>query len=372
VRRTYLPLPGIILAALLLLPLTALPQEGGGRESLRTGTRLPPLELTDLEGRSHKKEWAGADPAATLFFFFDISDSEGLYGLTYLEGAYSQAGDFGLRVLAVESSGLSREETLLKLERYQAVYSELSFPLVLDTDGALRRTFGVSGLPETFIAERHGVVIDHRKGFDESTEAALSGKIVRLLKLPPDRLDGSREESLWDAGPEEALAERPLLFPGDTVPPLVVTDLEGREHRFLWSSEDAEITLFFFWSDPCRPCIEEMLFLNQLYRRTADIGIPVRILAIESSGLDAARTGALLEKYAIYYPPPSYPVVLDSVFLLSRTFGRGRMPTTYIMDERGKILAHADDFSAERVREWKHLIENRLPRSRGSLRYLAE
>jgi peroxiredoxin len=355
VRRTYLPLPGIILAALLLLPLTALPQEEGRRESLRTGNRLPPLELTDLEGRSHRKEWAGSDPAATLFFFFDISDSEGLYGLTYLEGAYGQAGDFGLRVLAVESSGLSREETLLKLERYQAVYSELSFPLVLDTDGALRRTFGVSGLPETFIAERHGVVIDHRK-----------------VKLPPDRLGGNREKSLWDAGPEEAPAERPLLFPGDTAPPLVVTDLEGREHRFLWSSEDAEITIFFFWSDPCRPCIEEMLFLNQLHRRTADIGLPVRILAIESSGLDAARTGTLLEKYAAYYPSLSYPVVLDSVFPLSRTFGRGRMPTTYIMDEKGKVLAHADDFSAERIREWKHLIGNRLPRSRGSLQYLAE
>jgi len=370
VRRTYLPLPAIILAALLFPPLPALSQENEGRESLRTGSRLPTLEFTDLDGRSHRREWTGGDAAATLFFFFDISNPEGLYGLTYLEGAYSKAGDFGLRVLAIEGSGLPREEILRKLERYQAVYSELSFPLVLDTDGALRRAFGVSGLPEAFIAERHGVIIDHRKGFDESTEAALSGRIVHLLQLPPDRLAGSREKSLWDAAPEEAAAERPLLFPGDTAPPLVVTDLEGREHRFLWSSEDAEVTVFFFWNDPCRPCIEEMLFLNQLHRRTADIGLPVRILAVEADGLDAAQTGALLEKYAAFYPPPSYPVTLDSIFLLSRTFGRGRMPTTYIMDENGKVLVHADDFNANRIKEWKHLIENKLPRSRGSLQYL--
>jgi thiol-disulfide isomerase/thioredoxin len=372
VKRTHLSLHAAILAVLLLLPLPAPSQESGGRESLRTGSRLPPLEFTDLGGRSHRREWAGGDAAATLFFFFDISSPEGLYGLTYLEGAYSKAGDFGLRVLAVESSGLSREETLGKLERYQAVYSELSFPLVLDAGGALRLALGVSGLPETFIAERHGVIIDHRKGFDESTEAALNERIVHLLKLPPDRLGGSREKNLWDEAPEEAAAEGPLLFPGDTAPPLVVTDLEGREHRFLWSSEDAEVTIFFFWNDPCQPCVEEMLFLNQLHRRTAAIGLPVRILAVEADGLDAAQTRTLLDKYAAFYPPPSYPVVLDSVFPLTRTFGRGRMPTTYIMDENGKVLAHADDFSGDRIREWKHLIENKLPRSRGSLQYLPE
>jgi len=220
--------------------------------------------------------------------------------------------------------------------------------------------------------ERHGVIIDHKKGFDESTEAALNRKLAHLLQLPPDTLAASRKRSPLDSAPKEAPVDRPLLFPGDRVPPLVVTDLEGREHRFLWSSESGEITIFFFWNDPCRSCIEEMLFLNQLYRRTADIGLPVRILAIETDGLDAGGAKAVLEKYAAFYPPPSYPVVLDSVFPLSRTFGRGNLPTTYIMDEQGKVLAHADDFGTGRIKEWKQLIENRLPRSRGSLQLLPE
>jgi len=341
-------------------------------ESLRVGSRVPPLRFTDLDEKEHTSDWGEEQSTATLFFFFDVRTAPGLLGLTYLDRTYRKAFDFGLRVLAVEGSGLGREAVLEGLERYQSIYSPLPFPVVADPEGTLRRSFGVGRLPASYLVERHGVIIDHRKGFDETTEAAMSEKLGRFLSLPPGTLAGSPAPGSKAAEPEEGPVDRPLLFAGDKTPPLNVTDMSGSEHRLLWSSEDEAITVIFFWSDPCRSCIEEMLFLDQLSRRTTDIGLPIRILAVAAGDLDVKGAEALLERYTAKYPPPSFPIVLDRDFPLSRVFGRGRMPTTYFVDEKGNIIAHADDFEKGRIEEWKRLIETKLPRARGALRYLPE
>jgi peroxiredoxin len=341
-------------------------------ESLRVGSHVPPLQFTDLEGKEHTNGWGESQSMVTLFFFFDIRTAPGLLGLTYLDRTYRKAFDFGLRVLAVEGSGLGREAVLKGLEKYHSIYSPLPFPVAADPEGTLRRSFGVGELPVSFLVERHGVITDHRKGFDERTEAALSERLRHFLSLPPGTLAESPVPVRETAGPEEEPVDRPLLFAGDKTPPLDVTDMNGKEHRFLWSSEDGEITIIFFWSDPCRSCIEEMLFLDQLSLRTTDIGLHIRILSVAAGDLDVKGTEALLERYAARYPPPSFPIVLDRDFPLSRVFGRGRMPTTYFVDEKGNIIAHADDFEEGRIEEWKRLIEMKLPRARGALQYLSE
>lgn len=374
--RTARPTSPALTTLLVLAVLTAAaaPPSSAAEEaeSLRVGSHVPPLQFTDLEGKEHSRDWGEEQSRATLFFFFNVRTAPGLLGLTYLDRTYRKAFDFGLRVLAVEGSGLGREAVLAGMERYQSIYSPLPFPVVADPEGAMRRSFGVSELPASYLVERHGIIIDHRKGFDERTEAALSEKLGHFLSLPPGTLAESPVPGRDAAEPEEDPVDRPLLFAGDKAPPLNVTDMSGKEHRLLWSSEDEEITIIFFWSDPCRPCIEEMLFLDQLSLRTTDIGLPVRILAVAAGDLDAKGTEALLKRYAARYPAPSFPIVLDRDFPLSRVFGRGRMPTTYFVDEKGNIIAHADDFEEGRIGEWKRLIENKLPRARGALQYLPE
>jgi len=325
--------------------------------------------MKDLSGRSHDFRWPEGTLPATVFFFFEFRSAPGLFGLTALDRLSGQAGDFGLNIVAVESSGLDRSQVSKALEKYTTIYPSPPFPIVADPDRMLRHLFGFSRNPATYIVQKHGVAVFHEEGFDEETVKRLSILIARLLDIP----DGVIGSAAADSSPTAIEAEseavpQVLLYPGDGVPSFTATDTLGRDHPFDWPSESEEVTVVFFWDDPCRSCIEEMIFLDQIYRRAVDMGLSLQVLAVEAGGLDAAGVEAVMKKYRRFYPQPAYPIVLDGHARLTGIFGRGELPTTFFIDGRGIIIEVHRGFDQERAGEWTSLIERTLPRAQGVLR----
>jgi peroxiredoxin len=336
-------------------------------DGIQVGNHVPPLSLNDISGRRHDFRWSEGTLPATVFFFFEFRSAPGLFGLTALDRLSAQAGDFGLNIVAVESSGLDQSQIYESLEKYKTIYPSPPFPIVADPDRMLRHLFGFSRSPAAYIVEKHGVAVFHEEGFDEGTAKRLSTLVARLLDIP----DGVVTEAAVDSDPtavEEETVPQLLLYPGDGVPSFTATDTLGRDHPFDWPSKGEEVTIVFFWDDPCRPCIEEMLFLDQIYRRAVDMGLSLRILAVEAGGLDANQAEAVMEKYRRFYPQPAYPIALDSLNRLIGIFGRGELPTTFIIDGQGIVIEVHRGFDQERAGEWTRLIESSLPRARGVLR----
>lgn len=92
-----------------------------------------------------------------------------------IDAAYRANKDAGFVVLAVDQM---ENPDIVNL--FRAKYN-LSFPLLLDSDGAINRQYLVSALPTSFFVDRKGVIRDMMIGGSMSREF-IEGKIKTLLE----------------------------------------------------------------------------------------------------------------------------------------------------------------------------------------------
>jgi peroxiredoxin len=97
-----------------------------------------------------------------------------------LQSVYDAEKSRGLVVLGVNSTIQDSEENARNFAREMNV----SFPLVLDRDGAVTSRYRVQALPTTFILDRRGVIPSIVIGGPLS-EATLRSKIGALLAEAP-------------------------------------------------------------------------------------------------------------------------------------------------------------------------------------------
>jgi cytochrome c biogenesis protein CcmG, thiol:disulfide interchange protein DsbE len=86
----------------------------------------------------------------------------------------------GLEVLAVNSTSQDREAAAISFAREL----ELTFPILLDRDGAVSRRYLLRALPTTFFVDRSGIIRSVIIGGPMS-EAVLVSQVEALLQEPP-------------------------------------------------------------------------------------------------------------------------------------------------------------------------------------------
>ena len=89
------------------------------------------------------------------------------------EAAFQNYGDAGLAILAVNNAEPPAAVQAFRQEM------NLSFPLVMDTDGAVQRRYGVQMYPSTFLLDRSGTII--ARHFGPLTEAQLTDMLDDAL-----------------------------------------------------------------------------------------------------------------------------------------------------------------------------------------------
>ena len=140
--------------------------------------------------------------------------------------------------------------------------------------------------------------------------AAAAGSAQMSIAMPRTEAIGTGVEAPEAAG---------ILISGSA--PASVGSLRGR------------VLVVEFWASWCGPCIEAMPRLDALRKEMHGAGYGERfeVLAV---GLDQRVEDA---RRFLSVRPVSYPVVVDTIGIASRSYGVWRMPATFLVDVDGTV-----------------------------------
>lgn len=120
-------------------------------------------------------------------------------------------------------------------------------------------------------------------------------------------------------------AESPIL--GASAPDFTLPSLRGGNQRL--SDRLGEVVLLTFWTSPCNPCRQQLARLDDLAAQFASDGLV--IFGINLDG-DERRTAQAIRTLNV-----SYPILLDDLKNVSRSYQVEKMPVTVLIDRQGMV-----------------------------------
>jgi cytochrome c biogenesis protein CcmG, thiol:disulfide interchange protein DsbE len=172
--RTVLAGLGLLVAVVVLIGAT---QPGGAPDtaSLATGPeiglRAPDFSLAALDGAP--RQLSGLRGQVVLINFWATWCPPCRAEMPAIEAAYERYRGQGFTVLAVTADANPAGVAAFTQEH------ALTFPALLDQDGAVHATYFARGLPSSFFIDRQGVVRAIHRG--QMTEDVVADEVARLI-----------------------------------------------------------------------------------------------------------------------------------------------------------------------------------------------
>jgi cytochrome c biogenesis protein CcmG, thiol:disulfide interchange protein DsbE len=91
-----------------------------------------------------------------------------------------------------------------------------------------------------------------------------------------------------------------------------------------------KVILLNLWATWCPPCREEMPSMQKLYEEYKSKNFT--IVAVSGESMDTVKNFLSKNKY-------DFPIFIDDNNQLNRTYGTGSIPTTYLIDKNGFMIA---------------------------------
>jgi thiol-disulfide isomerase/thioredoxin len=129
------------------------------------------------------------------------------------------------------------------------------------------------------------------------------------------------------------------LKAGDLLPDLTTFKLEGA----LPEPTKGKVLIVDFWASWCGPCKESFPVMNELAKKYADRGVIVIAVNVDENRSD--MEGFLKDN------PASFTVVRDGSQKLVGKVGVGTMPSSFIVDQTGKVRFLHNGFHGEKTRK---------------------
>ena len=107
-----------------------------------------------------------------------------------------------------------------------------------------------------------------------------------------------------------------------------LTDINGKSHTL--SAYKDKVFLLNFWASWCPPCREEMPSMQKMYD-TWDKNKFILLAVNVDEGREKAKEFAQKNGY-------TFPILIDSERKVSKNYEVSGIPTTYLIDEKGRIL----------------------------------
>ena len=116
-------------------------------------------------------------------------------------------------------------------------------------------------------------------------------------------------------------------------PALKLKDLDGTAHDL--AQLKGRVVLINFWATWCPPCRREMPSMERLSQTLQ--GEAFSVLAVDV-GEDADTIGAFNDQFDT---PPTFPILLDTRSQVMQAWKVAGLPTTFLVDKQGRIVASA-------------------------------
>lgn len=136
-----------------------------------------------------------------------------------------------------------------------------------------------------------------------------------------------QETERTESGTEETEQKVPA-------PDFTVYDAGGKEVRL--SDYIGKPIVLNFWASWCKPCRMEMPDFNEKYLELGEKIVFLMINMTDGSRETVESASALIEEEGY-----TFPVVYDTNFEAASAYGAYSLPTTFFIDAKGNVIAHA-------------------------------
>jgi thiol-disulfide isomerase/thioredoxin len=116
----------------------------------------------------------------------------------------------------------------------------------------------------------------------------------------------------------------------EVMPEYAATYLDGS--KFDLAAKRDKVMLINVWATWCAPCREEIPQLQQLHENYAPRGLEVVGVSVDESGVESVRSFIAEQKKM------AYPIVLDAEGKIANLLQTSVLPTTVLVDHKGRIV----------------------------------
>ena len=120
---------------------------------------------------------------------------------------------------------------------------------------------------------------------------------------------------------------------GFKAPSFTARNLKG--HRVQLADHKGKVVVLNLWATWCGPCRVEMPGMENLYRRYRSQGLEILAVSLDKGSSDKVKT--FTDEYRL-----SFPVLLDPDGQVENLYPTLTIPTTFVIDKHGMIVARVD------------------------------
>jgi peroxiredoxin len=135
---------------------------------------------------------------------------------------------------------------------------------------------------------------------------------------------------------------------GTEAPDFVLEDLNGQKHQL--SEYRGQGVFLNFWGTWCKPCEQEMPYMNNQFNYFKDKG--VQVLAVNIGESDLAVTKFVERKDL------NFPIVIDKDTQVQHAYGVNPLPVTFLIAPSGEVVKiHIGALTESMVHEYMKQIQ---------------
>ena len=118
----------------------------------------------------------------------------------------------------------------------------------------------------------------------------------------------------------------------------------------LLKSYAGKVVLVDFWASWCAPCLRSFPWMNDLQRHYGGEGLVIVAVNLDQ---ERALADAFLSKL-----PPNFRIEYDAAGTVARQFGVQVMPSSFLVDRKGRVrAAHAGFRDAQRAEREQQIVQ---------------
>jgi len=228
--------------------------------------------------------------------------------MPYIQAAYDEWPSETIAVLTINVG-----DSISYAQNY-VTSQKLTFPVLLDPRGSVAKTYGIPGVPVTFLIDSDGILQAYKIGAFQSLQ--------------------EMEDSLKSMFPSLVLA--PKLETGaeigNAAPDFTLQTIDGQSITL--SKFRGKTVLLNFWVSSCAPCVTEMPNFQEVFDEQTNEELA--IVAI-NCGETNQTVQNIVDDLGL-----TFHILLDPDGKVCTDYKRGS-PTTFLIDSNGVIRAIRDE-----------------------------